>query len=75
MFPGSKVGKEFKFPIGNMFWAKVDAVYQAFRHKFVTMLDKNEAEISNITAYGNEILWLYIVKKNGYFYKTIFNSI
>ena len=75
MFPGSKVGKEFKFPLGNMFWAKVDAVYQAFRHKFVTMLDKNEAEISNITAYGNEILWLYIVKKNGYFYKTIFNSI
>ena len=40
MFPGTKVGKEFKFPLGNMFWARIDAIQQAFSHKFVYLLAK-----------------------------------
>ena len=75
MFPGYKVGKDFKFPLGNMFWARVDAIRQAFSHKFVYMFDKNEAEASNMTHHANEIMWLYFVKQNGYFFKTIFNNI
>ena len=77
MFPGSRVGKEFKFPIGNMFWARVDAVHQIFEHKFVYMFERNDAENLkwNITHHGNEVMWLYFVKKNGYYYKTIFNTV
>ena len=75
MYPKSRVGKEFKFPLGNMFWARVDAIYQAFSHKFVYMFDKNEAVESNITHHANEIIWLYFVKMNGYYFKTIFKSI
>ena len=75
MFPGTKVGKEIKFPLGNMFWARIDAIQQAFSHKFVYMFDKYEAETSNITHHANEVIWLYFVKKNGYFFKTIFNTI
>ena len=74
--PGYKVGSIFKYPSGNMFWAKVDAIKQAFRNKYVKMLKNNDAEkIFNITSYANEVAWLYFVKINGYLYKTIFKSI
>ena len=74
--PGYQVGSIFKYPSGNMFWAKVDAIKQAFRNKYVKMVKNNDAEkIFNITSYANEAAWLYFVKINGYFYKTIFKSI
>lgn len=75
LFPGSKAGKEIKFPLGNMFWARVDAIHQAFSHKYIYMLDKNQAETYNITHHANEVIWLYFVKQNGYFFKTLFNNI
>ena len=59
-----------------MFWAKVDAIKQAFRNKYVKMIKNNDTEkIFNIASYANEVAWLYFVKINGYFYKTIFKSI
>ena len=64
--PGYIAGNVFKYPLGNMFWARIDAVYQIFEHKFIKILSK-EKEL-------NEIIWLYLVKINGYFYKTIFNN-
>ena len=74
--PGYKVGSIFKYSSGNMFWAKVDAIKQAFRNKYVKMVKNNDAEkIFNITSYANEVTWLYFVKINGYLYKTIFKSI
>ena len=75
MFPGNRAGRELKFPLGNMFWARVDAVRQAFSHKFIYMYDKNEAEASNITHHANEAIWLYFVKQNNYSYQTIFNNL
>ena len=76
IFPGYQVGTKLKYPLGNMFWAKVDAIKQAFRHKYVYMLKNIDTEKDlNITSYFNEVFWLYLVKKNGYFYKTIFKSI
>ena len=75
MFPGSKVGKEIKFPLGNMFWARIDAIEDAFSHKYVYMLNKYEAEQCNITHHANEAIWLYFVKQKGYYFKTIFNTI
>ena len=74
--PGYKVGSIFKYSSGNMFWAKVDAIKQAFRNKYVKMVKNNDAEkIFNITSFANEAAWLYFVKINGYLYKTIFKSI
>ena len=67
--PGYVAGNIFKYPLGNMFWARFKAVYQIFENKFIRILSKEEEKINN------EIIWLYFVKINGYYYKTIFNSI
>ncbi len=76
IFPGYEVGKKFKYPLGNMFWARVDAIKQAFMHKYVYMLKKIDTEKDlKLTSHFNEVFWLYLVKMNGYFYKTIFKSI
>ena len=76
LYPGYKQGKKFKYPLGNMFWAKVDAIRQVFTHKYVYMFQKNDVELDyKFVSHANEIAWLYIVKRNGYFYKTIFNGI
>ena len=45
LYPGYKMGRKFKYPLGNMFWAKVDAIKPFFSHKFVYMMDRNEAEL------------------------------
>ena len=74
MFPGSKVGKDFKFPLGNMFWARIDAIRKAFSHKFVYMFEKNLPEASNMSHHTNEVFWLYFLKQSGYFFKTLFNN-
>ena len=76
IFPGYEVGKKFKYPLGNMFWARVDAIKQAFMHKYVYMMKKIDTEKDlKLTSHFNEVFWLYLVKMNGYFYKTIFKSI
>ena len=74
--PGYQIGNIFKYPAGNMFLAKVDGIKQAFSNKYVKMIKNNDAEkIFNIASYANEVAWLYFVKINGYFYKTIFKSV
>ena len=76
IFPGYEIGKKLKYPLGNMFWARVDSIKQAFGHKYVYMLKKIDSEKDwKFTSHFNEIFWLYLVKMNGYFYKTIFKSI
>lgn len=76
IIPGYKVGDKFKYSLGNMFWAKVDAIKQAFTNKYVNMLKRNDAEKEyKLTSYANEIAWLYFVKINGYYYKSIFKGI
>ena len=76
IYPGYQVGQKFKYPLGNMFWARVDAIKQAFTNSYVNMVKKNDAEkVYNLTSHANEVAWLYFVKINGYSYKTIFKSI
>ena len=72
--PGYVVGKIFKYPLGNMFWARIDAVYQIFEPKFIKIFSKEKEKLNNEMVKLSEIIWLYLVKINGYFYKTIFNS-
>ena len=71
--PGYIVGNNFKYPLGNMFWARVNAVYQIFENRFINLFLEETQTINNETI-KNEIIWLYLVKINGYYYKTIFNS-
>ena len=64
-----KLGEKIDFPAGNMFWAKVKAIYQIFniRIKFPKELNQTNETI----MHGIERIWLYLVKLNGYYYKAI----
>jgi len=63
--------KFFDFPAGDMFWARIKAIYQIFqidlRHDI-----PNEKGPKNI-LYAIERFWLFIVKNNGYSYKKYYN--
>jgi len=72
--PGYIVGNNFKYPLGNMFWARVNAVYQIFEHRFIRIFSEEEQKVNNETVKLSELIWLYLVKINGYYYKTIFNG-
>ena len=64
-----KIGDYFDFPAGNMFWAKIEAIYQIFniRLRFPKELNQTNQTIMHAV----ERIWLYLVKLNGYYYKTI----
>ena len=67
-----KIGEKIIFPSGNMFWAKIDAVYQVFE---LNVKDKCPREANQYDAtmmHGIERIWLFIAKLNGYYYKTVF---
>ncbi len=70
IFGAFKVGEKLDFPAGNMFWAKTKAIYQIFniRLKYPKELNQTNGTI----MHGIERIWLYLVKLNGYYYKTIF---
>ena len=72
LFPHYKISELFNFPAGNMFWSKVDAIFQLFTYDFGEYFP-NEGEQTNDTImHGIERIWLYLVVYNGYYYKTIF---
>ena len=76
IFPGNKAGIKFIYPLGNMFWARVGAIKQVFGHKYIYMLKKKDFENNlRLNNHFSEAFWLYVVKMNGYFYKTIFKGI
>ena len=55
-----------------MFWARIKAIYQIFnlRLEFPDELGQTNETI----MHAIERIWLYIVKLNGYSYKTIFKK-
>ena len=61
----------FDFPGGDMFWARTKAIYQVF--KIDLRNDIPEEKDSKDILYALERLWLFIVKKNGFYYKKYFN--
>ena len=65
-----KVGEKLEFPAGNMFWAKTKAIYQIFNVRFRYPKELNQT--NETIMHGIERIWLYLVKLNGYYYKTIF---
>ena len=67
--PKFKPGEKLAFPAGNMFWAKTDAIHQIFN---ISLRYPRELNQTNETImHGIERVWLYLVKLNGYYYKSI----
>jgi hypothetical protein len=73
IFKKVKIGKKLVFPVGNMFWAKAKSIHQIFYIKFQNLFPKELGQINETIMHAIERIWLYLVKKNGYFYKSIFN--
>ena len=65
-----KIGEKLIFPVGNMFWAKTKAIYQIFYLRF--KFPKESGQDNKTIMHAIERIWLYLVKLNGYYYKTIF---
>jgi len=73
LFSHSKVGKKLIFPVGDMFWAKIKSIHQIFGIQFKSLFPKEIGQINETIMHAIERIWLYLVKKNGYYYKVIFN--
>ena len=72
IFPGFKIGDKLIFPVGNMFWAKVNAIHQIFEKRFEKLFPKELDQSNGTIMHAIERIWLYLVKLNGYYYKIIF---
>ena len=75
LFPGFSIGNKLIFPNGNMFWAKISAIHQIFKIKFGKKFQKELNQTNETFMHGIERIWLYLVKLNGYYFKTIFKHI
>ena len=67
-----KIGGKIEFPMGNMFWAKVNAIFQIFNEEFQNKLPQELGQKDGTIMHGIERIWLYLIKLNGYYYKKIF---
>ena len=72
LFPGFSIGNKLIFPTGNMFWAKISAIHQIFKIKFYNKFPKESNQTNETIMHAIERIWLYLVKLNGYYFKTIF---
>ena len=62
------VGNKIVFPLGDMFWAKSKAIYQIFNLKL--KYPEELGQTNETIMHAIERLWLYLVKLNGYYYKS-----
>ena len=69
-----KTEKIIKFPAGNMFWARTEAIYQIFDEKIIKLCPEELGQFDGTILHAIERFWLYLVKINGFYYKTIFYS-
>ena len=60
------------FPEGNMFWAKIRAIYPIFN--LYSNLILSSIPILILNKYLEKV-WIYIVTINGFLYKTIFKHL
>ena len=72
LFGKFEVGNKLIFPSGNMFWAKVNAIYQIFGFRLINLYPKEENQTNDTIMHGIERIWLYLAKLNRYYYKIIF---
>ena len=72
LFKNYSLGELLDFPAGNMFWAKINAIFQIFDFDFIQNFPKEKKQKDSTIMHAIERIWLYLVKYNGYNYKTIF---
>ena len=72
IFPGLSIGKLKDFPAGNMFWSRVEAIFQLFTYDFNKYFPNENEQTNDTIMHGIERFWLYLVKLNGFYYKVIF---
>ena len=73
IFPDNKVKQNYViFPEGNMFWAKVKAIYQVFN--LYSNVIRTIKSIIILNDYI-ELIWVFLVNLNGFLYKTIFKHL
>jgi len=73
LFPLSHIGELVYFPAGNMFWAKINAIFQIFALDLSEYFPKEDKQINDTIMHAIERIWLYLVKFNHFKYKIIFN--
>ena len=66
-----KAGDIGNFPVGNMFWARVDAIHQMFTKKIFEFVPEERGQIDGTVLHAIERFWPLLAKVNGYYYKTI----
>ena len=73
LFPDMNVraGNFSIFPVGNMFWARAEAVYQIFNEKIIELTPEEKGQNDGTILHAIERFWVYLVKLNGFYYKTI----
>ena len=64
------------FPVGNMFWAKTEAVRQMFKIGLgFDDFPKEAGQVNQTIAHAIERSWVYLAKEYGYHHKTVLNNI
>ena len=66
------IGAKIEFPIGNMFWARVNSIYQIFNEDFSNEIPKELGQKDGTLMHAIERIWLYLVKLNGFYYQKTF---
>lgn len=62
------------FPVGNMFWFRVDAVKKIFERGYdESNFPEEQGQVNATLAHGIERLWVYLAKDSGYSYKKMMN--
>lgn len=70
LFKKYKLGEKLIFPVGNMFWSRTKAIYQIFYLRLTYPKELNQT--NETIMHAIERIWIYLVKLNGFYYKTIF---
>lgn len=61
------------FPVGNMFWAKTEAIFPMFERLNLNLFPKEDGQVNGTIAHCIERVWVYIAKSLGYDYEYIYN--
>ena len=72
LFPNKDIwpGNILAFPVGNMFWSRTKAIYQIFNEKIIELSPEENGALDGTILHAIERIWLYLVKLNGFKYKT-----
>lgn len=56
------------FPMGNMFWARTDAILPLFTNILFDIFPNERGQVDGTISHAIERLWVYIAEYNGYTY-------